>query len=437
MLLKKINLLSIIQLKQLVLVLFFILLVFVIFNIPSAYYRLNNSSLLSYFMPFVVLILTLLLFALPGRRRTILSDIYVAFFGSFLILIMFGRFILTGIDLTYFDYDYRKYVYNLIIFFCFFLAGHKLFPHRILFYYALCLMLLLGISSIPLSFSLGLIPSINESTIADIPYVIRTAKERLSGLYINPNNAGFFCSICMVLTLSFAVTLRKWYLQILFILLSIFTLGVCFITFSKTGILINIILCVLAFILILNRTLKGKQSRFLLFYIVILVGGFASAFSGRITEDLLTDDQFNRIEQLKSVLFEWRLDEETTTNRTAATKVALDLISERPILGHGYKSFRLFSQQEERINENIGVHNTYLLLWGESGILPFLLFLLFLISCYYFALVNTSGQDKYFCIGILIVITLYAFTTHNIFDDMTSSALFGLLSSFIIIQPPR
>ena len=79
-----------------------------------------------------------------------------------------------------------------------------------------------------------------------------------------------------------------------------------------------------------------------------------------------------------------------------------DLIFEKPFFGYGYSEFQ---RQKPRFPN---VHNTYLMVIGEAGIIPFVL----LIGTYVYLLLNSFKHFKkypwYFYITVVLVLTMMA-----------------------------
>ena len=88
-----------------------------------------------------------------------------------------------------------------------------------------------------------------------------------------------------------------------------------------------------------------------------------------------------------------------------------DSIIDSPIFGNGYSAF-LTSLTD--VNAQ-GVHNTFLLIFGESGFLPFLLFLSLIIRLLYSTFTSRGHNIDIFFLTLLLFITFLV--SHNFFSS--------------------
>ncbi|USD24822.1 O-antigen ligase family protein [Flagellimonas marinaquae] len=173
---------------------------------------------------------------------------------------------------------------------------------------------------------------------------------RYSGFYLDPNAAGFICITGFALTFGLNKSKIKLLGQFIFSLAGFFT-------FSRTFILLWVILILIS--LIINA--KNIKIALIGFVIVTLLISFSSIFK-------LNTVRFN---QLKSIVS----SEEVSTNelgkgsRTTTWSYFYDYIYEKPVFGNGYGSF------QGRGLRRVGPHNSFLLVIGESGIFPFIVFI--------------------------------------------------------------
>jgi O-antigen ligase len=208
---------------------------------------------------------------------------------------------------------------------------------------------------------------------------------RYSGFYLNANAAGFAALIGFALC--FGVANQKWKLigQIFFTFCGI-------LTFSRTFLL-------LWSILIIISIFQNKKNLKLL---GIGIGTIILFFS--VQELLkLNSERFNIYNNL---LNKGQVDTFINKNsRTETWSQYYDLILNSPIFGYGYKSF-----DSDHIYED-GVHNNYLRIIGESGIIPFLIF----IGIYFYILYQSFKFFKTDGYWFLLAISLVGLnlTTHN------------------------
>jgi O-antigen ligase len=212
---------------------------------------------------------------------------------------------------------------------------------------------------------------------------------RYSGFYLNANEAGFAALIGFVLC--FSISNQKWKL----IGHAFFTFcGI--ITFSRTFLLLWLILIIIS--ILQNR----KNLKILGIGMVTLIMFFS------VTQLLrLNSERFNLINNLVN-----KGQVDTFINKGSRTETwseYYDLILNSPFFGSGYKTFT-----SDYIFED-GVHNNYLRIIGESGIVPFLLF----IGLYFYILHQSFKVFKTEGFLFLLALSLIGLnlTTHN-FDTL-------------------
>lgn len=225
---------------------------------------------------------------------------------------------------------------------------------------------------------------------------------RYSGFYLNPNAAGIVCLVGYVLTYGIDSRRLKIIGQIVFTLAGIFT-------FSRTFIVIWLLI---TFIAIYNNR-KNLMVPVIGGLVLILV----FTFSSKLT---LNTERFGALESL----FDDQAGQSsaiTEDSRTETWAVYANMIMDKPILGHGY----LKLQTKEY---GPGVHNTYLMILGESGIIPFLL----LLGIYGYLLVKSISlfrvHPEYLYITLVIILALMA--SHTFFSEFFKI----FISMFIYVE---
>lgn len=208
---------------------------------------------------------------------------------------------------------------------------------------------------------------------------------RYSGFYIDPNSAGFLCLIGCALSFSFSIEKIK--------LLGFFFFTFCgILTFSRTFLL-------LWFIMILISMINDKKN------IKVFLIGLGSLLLIMSTATIF---QFNSIRfTFLTHLIEGNVqsNEINRDSRTAIWALYYDKIMDKPIFGHGFQKFMGMR------NVRAGVHNTYLRIIGESGIIPLIIY----VSIYLFMLVKSLKyfRDEKFLFLIVLSIMALLLTNHN------------------------
>lgn len=212
---------------------------------------------------------------------------------------------------------------------------------------------------------------------------------RAAGFYLNANMAGATC----ILGYGFSYGIKEKTLRVIGQM--VFTLG-GILTFSRTFIVIWLFLNLIA----IYRSKKNMLAPVIGVVALLLIFTFA--------EELTLDKQ--RFSAFQSLL-------ERGDNRSAQTLQEgsrdetwaqyYDLVMEKPWIGHGFMSF------QRRVNNKSGVHNTYLMLLGESGFIPFLLHLGIYISMLIWSLALFKSKPEY--TNLTLAIMLYMMASHTYF----------------------
>ena len=213
---------------------------------------------------------------------------------------------------------------------------------------------------------------------------------RYSGFYLNPNTASMICLIGYALT----ITKENYWksLSLAFSFLGFLTLSR---TFMATWFLITTIY------LFYNRKYIVKYFLFLIVSVFSLI-----KFSKELNLDTV------RFEFLVN-LFSGQINNEVLKDDSRQDQWAkfYDLIMDSPIIGNGFQTF----STSLTTKNGQGVHNSFLLIFGESGFLPFLLiitvFLFLFKKCY-----NLRKKNLTFLLLMFVLFTQFL-VSHNFFDN--------------------
>ena len=213
---------------------------------------------------------------------------------------------------------------------------------------------------------------------------------RYAGFYLNPNAASLVCLIGYGLTIT---KINYW--KLLTIAFSLFGFLTLSRTFMATWFLMTSIY------LFYNRKYIVKTFLLLIVSVLSLI---------TFSKELILDSV--RFEFLKN-LFSGQINYEVLEDDSRRDQWAkfYDLIAGSPIIGNG---FQTFSTSLTDINEQ-GVHNSFLLIFGESGVLPFLLiitvFLFLFKKCYNLRKKNLT------LLLLLVALFIQFLVSHNFFDS--------------------
>lgn len=213
---------------------------------------------------------------------------------------------------------------------------------------------------------------------------------RYSGFYLNPNLAGFVCIYGYALTYSIKNLSLKLAGQFIFTLMGL-------LTFSRTFIVIWILLN------LISLKISIKNIRILGIGILI--------FSCLLFIDNVIGLDNPRFDQLTSVVNNDNVSSEelNSDSRTDTWALYYNKIADAPFFGNGYRSFA------GETGVRVGVHNTYLRILGESGIIPFLLFVTYIMYLIYWSI--RYFKDKPFLFMQTLALSLYLMSNHTFFDS--------------------
>ncbi|MEO8933901.1 MAG: O-antigen ligase family protein [Xanthomarina sp.] len=243
----------------------------------------------------------------------------------------------------------------------------------------------------------GLFAFIGAMSVLINAIIFSTAYGRYGGVYINPNAAGVVCLIAFSLTFYFKNLPFKLFTQLLIVTAGIMTLSRYFVILL---LLINIIA------IIANR----KNS------ISLLTGSFGIIVV--LTVSSLFNLNTTRFSAFQSLFGSQEIQTQTMSQGSRSETWALytDVVLENPVSGIGYKALHgLQKSNYSNIHVNVGVHNTYLMVIGESGIITFLLLILLYFSLFFRSIKHLKSNPEYMCIAVILV--TFLLVSHNYFDN--------------------
>lgn len=214
---------------------------------------------------------------------------------------------------------------------------------------------------------------------------------RYAGFYINPNRAGLVC------VLGFAFTYRLASKKFKLIAQFIFTLG-GIATLSRYFLLLLVLINVLS-LFANKKNVIGLIAGAVGLVVIINTPAFE-----------LNKDRFDALESFFS---EGEVKTTTITKESREETWALytDPIMEGFLFGNGFGSMQ--GHGGDTVGIKVGVHNTYLMVLGESGVIPFLLILIFYASLVVksFRHFNTNPEYLY----LSIIVSSFLMVSHNYF----------------------
>lgn len=248
---------------------------------------------------------------------------------------------------------------------------------------------------------------------------------RFVGTFQDPNSAGYIGCLTVVPALAFLYNVRRPVFAYLALTAGFFA---AVSSWSRTAVFSLGVLLVFS-LLWRGRGGRGRGGRgrvllgmgIILLTIVVLISNLDLS---RLDLQVIGP----RLSSIVDVVTRGKLDDETLSLRLYLWKAALDQALESPVVGHGLGRMYLlddgiFFPTEGTIS---GVHNIYLLLVGEAGIVPLSLYLLYLFSLLRLHWTMPASLARDAIVGWTIVIVLQGMMFHQLFELGTYTFIGGV-----------
>lgn len=247
-------------------------------------------------------------------------------------------------------------------------------------------------------------------------FIVNEVGSDVSGLLLNPNFAGFSANLLFAIELYFLRTKssRFSYFIIPLVLFAIL------IGFSRFALLTCIgILLLNLFSRSEERIIRGPSKIFI--YSILLIVVSTIWFSDLIKQAL--EPHSLKLVQMQKLL-EGEVSSSTTGERSSLFSFGWRLIMESPIYGHGIHTFTRFQEFGS------GVHNQYLLIWGESGIFPLIAYIYLHLYLWYKARYLLSDK-KVLLRSFILAILFFSLTNHTMYANKNYIIILSLIISVI------
>lgn len=238
-----------------------------------------------------------------------------------------------------------------------------------------------------------IILSIGAASIAINALVFPDLFGRYGGFYLNPNKAGFICLFGFALSYIIPNFKIKLLVQFALIVCGIFTLSRSFILF-------------LVLITVISIFANKKNLQTLAIGAIALVIIFTAASTLQLNKA-----RFSALQSLFGNSTEIETQTITEGSRNETWSHFSELITNNILTGAGYKSMRGSSSL---VSIEYGVHNTFLMVLGEAGILAFLLISIIYLIMTVRSLKIFHQHQEYTYLAVAII--GYLMVAHNYFD---------------------
>jgi len=214
---------------------------------------------------------------------------------------------------------------------------------------------------------------------------------RYSGFYLNPNAGGFICILGYALSFSLKNKKFKLIAQLIFTFMGLLTFSR---TFMVLWVLINIA----------SIRISIKNANKLVFGIILLLG-------------LITYNEFlpvknKRLTQISNAISgsSGAVEDLNDDSRLDTWARFYDALLDKPIFGNGYGAFG-----GGGVAGFLGSHNSYLKIWGEAGVIPFLILVAF------FIVLSKRGYDDFsqnpHLLFMTVALASILMTNHSFFTN--------------------
>lgn len=239
--------------------------------------------------------------------------------------------------------------------------------------------------------------------------------DRAAGFFLDANSAASAALFCLVLIMALPSRNRLWpFVQ------AAAALAAILMTFSRTGLLALFLLCGL---FSLDRpTLRSK----VLTLSAVMAAGFVVWLlidSGLVPLDF---EQTQRLADVGNMLT-GDTTQKTYDPRSVLFDIGLDMIKETFPAGNGMGELHIIEYGVRHYSTGIwlGVHNTYLMILGEAGLISSLLFVAFWLLM--LGRIFRPSPIRRFAVGVTIVLLFSMMTTHSVLNDKVVAVIIGLL----------
>lgn len=256
--------------------------------------------------------------------------------------------------------------------------------------------------------------------------------ERNIGFFGNPNEAGAFANYTLAILLTLLMSSKN---KIIYLLLIIGSIYVTITTFSKAAFLAMVLILIFYLLYTFFHFSKTRLKTKLITLFLSFFLFFSVSFIINNLDVLIKNLSWGQTYRVIAVaeLLQGKISERSTSERDVLWKHAVSIIPDRIVMGHGLGTFHKLNSGPKRF----GVHNTFLMIIGESGILPFLLFILFLFIII-MRLKRVTFVNRYFIICFLLIFILNELmTAHHALGLRYNNVLLGVLILIIFVETRR
>lgn len=252
---------------------------------------------------------------------------------------------------------------------------------------------------------------------------------RSLGIFGNPNTTG--AQACFTLSIGLGLYIINKIRFLVIVPAVLISVAGAVLSFSKSSIinatLVLIFFVVSTFLFSFKRTnWNALRRRFILIAtFVVLFFVFILPTAQKMYENF-SSGQIKRIDNLKALVLKGEFNTQTTSERSEILPEVLIYLKSNPFFGYGTHTFTYGGNFST--NRQIGVHNLYMKIFLEGGLIPFVLFMFFLL---YFMINAFRIRQKngvfFLLVTPILVFSFASLTGHSSLYNKAYVALLGVL----------
>ena len=251
--------------------------------------------------------------------------------------------------------------------------------------------------------------------------------DRQIGIFSNPNNTGLHANFLLCFSLYSLLSNKKG--KLFWLLLVPVCCYAAFLSLSKAAMIMVVINLVFYLVFSVFNITKLKPSIRFATFISIFIFIASSFYLYNNFYQLLGKMTYAQGSRLVDAieLSRGKVNRATTSDRVGFAEMAFPKIMNHIVIGNGFGSFH-------RLKETgLGIHNTALLVIGESGIIALVVYVIFVLLYLINAIKIKVPAIKYLMISVFFTFLFISFlTSHNGLEERMSNII---LAIFISVSP--
>jgi len=256
-------------------------------------------------------------------------------------------------------------------------------------------------------------------------HVVRASDDgRETGTGLTPVSSGHVAVITVVLAFACLANARYWFVYVACIVVASIAVVM---TMSRAPLL------ELFAVLLVQAKFGPRARRKTILFIVFLmsIAAFWFVMYGADSIPGLSPNQRFRIASVRRIIT-LQFDNEDATGRLVLNKMALHYISRRPIFGNGLGFMVPMPGTHMFAPGGLGPHNVLFMVWGDSGLIPAILYLVCLGMFGWYAWRCPSQTIRTVAISYLSMVLIMTVTEHSMLLLREQNVTLGICIALLI-----